>query len=92
MCKMSLTVKNNYVIIDIKKKKIRYLVSPALSKYTEVKKLDKESGMLTLMGQINLKNGTCVNEEDWIDLTDVLGFAFAEPKALINEIDTVEIK
>lgn len=91
MCKLNISVKNNYVIINIKKKVIKYLVSPVLQNYISVKCFDKRNGVLTLIGKMNLLNGNTVTEEDWIDLNEILGFAFKNPQKLISEIESIEL-
>ena len=91
MCKLSISVKNEYVYINIKNKTIKYYVPHVLEKYTSVKKFDKENGTLTLTAKLNRLDGTTTEEEDWIDLNDSIAFAFKNPQSIIREIDKVEI-
>ena len=91
MCKLNITVKNEYVYLNIKNKTIRYYVPKVLERYTAVKKFDKENGVVTLTAKLNRLDGTTTEEEDWIDLNDDLAFAFKNPQSVIREIDKIEI-
>lgn len=91
MCKLNISVKNDYVCLNVKNKTVKSYVPHVLERYTEIKKFDRENGVLTLMAKMNLLNGISSIEEDWIDLNADLGFAFKNPNKIINEIDKIEL-
>ena len=91
MCRLNISVENSYLVLNVKKRTIRHLVSPVLQKYTRVRKFNKDNGIITLDMLCILKDGTKMEDEDWIDLNDELGFAFRDPKMIINEIDDIHL-
>ena len=91
MCKLNITVKDEYVYLNVKNKTIRHYVPKILERYTSVEQFDKENGVVTLNTKMNHLDGTTTEEEDWIDLNDSLAFAFQNPQSVIMEIDKIEI-
>ena len=91
MCKLSISVKNNYITLNVKGKTIKHLTSPTLERYTVVNSFDKDSGIVALNAKFNLINGNTVIDEDWIDLNDLLAFAFKNPAGIIREIDAIQL-
>lgn len=91
MCRLRISVKDDYVYLNLKNKTIRYYVPRILERYIALKKFDKENGVLTLTAKMNHLDGTTSEEEDWIDLNQNLAFAFKDPKAVIGEIDQIEL-
>lgn len=91
MCCLNISIKDNYVNLGIKKRLIKYLVTPSLVKYTSVKKFDRSSGVLILKAHFRLLNGKDIEADDQIDLKSELGFAFKSPEKIINEIEKIHL-
>lgn len=91
MCKLNVSVKNSYVYLELEGRTVRFLVSPLLKAYTKVIKFDKTNGVLIMSMSCQLKDGSCIEDEDYIDLNEELGFAFRNPRMIIDRIDDVKI-
>lgn len=89
MCNLAVSVNNGYVNLSVNNRTVKYMVSPVVERYTKVLDFDKENGILTIMMKCNLLDGTSVEEEDHIDLNEELGFAFKNPKDVVNNIDEI---
>ena len=89
---LSIKVEKGYLRLDILKKTVFLLVSPALQRYRRVLDFDPETGDLLLEGEFLFRDGTTVVEEDPLSLTDRLAWAFDNPLSVIREIQTISLE